>query len=246
LLCVKAVEAERFELVKPIFESVFREYGMPWRIRSDNGAPFASNAIGGLSRLAVWWLKLGITPERIVPGHPEQNGRHERMHRTLKDQTARPPRPSEAAQQQAFDEFLREYNHERPHEALGQRTPASIYVPSRRPFPDQIGDPEYPHSFEVRRLDGLGTLKFRNSHTGLGNVLAHEAIGLEELGDDRWQLWFGPIYLGTLLATPRRKLELHKNLPADKLPKERVSPLRSPRKERKKSESTQEQPQQTE
>jgi hypothetical protein len=242
---VKAVEAERFELVKPVFESVFREYGMPWRIRSDNGAPFASQAIGGLSRLSVWWLKLGITPERIIPGHPEQNGRHERMHRTLKDQTARPPRPSEAAQQQAFDEFLREYNCERPHEALGQRTPASVYAPSKRRFPDEVGDPEYPREFEVRRLDRFGTLKFRNSHTGLGNVLAHEAVGLEEVGDDRWQLWFGPIYLGTLLATPRRKLELHKNLPAEHLPKERAPSRRSKKaKEDKKSESNQQQPRQ--
>jgi transposase InsO family protein len=246
LLCVKAVEGERFELVKPAFESVFREYGMPWRIRSDNGAPFASNAVGGLSRLSVWWVKLGITPERIVPGHPEQNGRHERMHRTLKDQTARPPRPSEAAQQRAFDDFSREYNHERPHEALGQRTPASAYVSSTRRFPDKLADPEYPHAFDVRRLDRFGTLKFRGSHTGLGNVLAHEAVGLEEIGDDRWQLWFGPIYLGTLLATPRHKLELHKNLPARDLPKERASQPGSRRKEKTKSELDQQQPRQAE
>jgi putative transposase len=238
LLCVQAVEAERFELVKPVFETVFREYGMPWRIRSDNGAPFASRAIGGLSKLAVWWLKLGITPERIVPGHPEQNGRHERMHRTLKDQTARPPRPSDVAQQLAFDEFVQEYNHERPHEALGQKTPASSYVHSARPFPDQIGDPEYPHEFEVRRLDGSGTLKFRGSYTVLGGVLAHEAVGVEEVGDDRWQLWFGPIYLGTMLATPRRKIELHKNLPANDLPKERAPHRHSKAKEKKKSEPT--------
>ena len=116
--------------VQKVFDDAFREFGLPDVIRTDNGPPFASVTVGGLSRLAVWWIQLGIRPERIMPGHPEQNGRHERMHRTLKAETARPAASSFAAQQRAFDSFSHEYNHERPHEALGQVPPATLYRPS--------------------------------------------------------------------------------------------------------------------
>jgi transposase InsO family protein len=213
LLRVQAVDAERFELVKPVYESVFREYGMPLRIRSDNGAPFAAQAIGGLSRLSVWWLKLGITPERIQPGHPEQNGRHERMHRTLKAHTARPPRPSLQAQQEAFSEFRQHYNHERPHEALGQVTPSSVYRASPREFPQEVGDPDYPSDFLVRRIGARGELKILGGKARLGAVLIGEAVGLEEIAEGRWQLWFGPIYLGVLAQHGKGQFELLKNLP---------------------------------
>ena len=123
---------------RPIFESAFREFGLPKAIRSDNGAPFASTAVGGLTPLSVWWIKLGIFPERIDPGKPQQNGRHERMHRTLKQETASPPKETFRAQQRAFDLFRRRYNEERPHEALGQVPPATRYEPSARPY---TGDP---------------------------------------------------------------------------------------------------------
>lgn len=214
LLECRKTEAERTEPVKKVFEEAFHEYGLPLRIRSDNGSPFASRAVGGLSRLSIWWVKLGILPERIEPGHPEQNGRHERMHRTLKLETATPPRSTMDAQQAAFDCFRYTYNHERPHEALGQRTPASLYVSSLRPMPSYIGEPEYPDEFELRRVNPSGYVKFKTANLSLSTLLAGETVGLEEIDDDRWQLWFGPIYLG--LATHQGKkngLVLVKNLP---------------------------------
>jgi len=138
LLRCQAVDQTGGKFIRPLLEASFREYGLPARILSDNGAPFASTGIGGLSRLSVWWLRLGIVPERIAPGHPEQNGRHERMHRTLKQETAQPPARSVRAQQQVFDRFREEYNQERPHEALAMATPASVYAPSLRRFPERL------------------------------------------------------------------------------------------------------------
>ena len=132
LLRCQQVRKTNGEHVQAIFESAFRECGLPWAIRTDNGPPFASRAVAGLSRLAVWWMKLGIVPERIAAGHPEQNGRHERMHRTLKQETAAPPAANRRAQQRAFDRFRREYNEERPHEALGMETPSAVYTRSAR------------------------------------------------------------------------------------------------------------------
>src|SRR6478609_1476837 len=129
------------------FELTFREYGLPDAIRTDNGTPFSSLAAAGMSRLAVWWIRLGIRPERIEPGRPDQNGRHERMHRTLKAETARNPRSSMRAQQRRFDQFRGEYNSERPHEALGQATPASFCSPALRAFPSRLPELEYPSHF---------------------------------------------------------------------------------------------------
>ena len=133
-LACEGLPSTKHELVQPLFERAFREYGLPQVIRTDNGAPFASQAIHRLSRLHVWWIKLGVYPELILPGHPQQNGRHERFHKTLKAGTARPPASSAKAQQGRFDRFVREYNEERPREALGQETPASVYRASFRPF----------------------------------------------------------------------------------------------------------------
>ena len=142
LLRCQAMDRTGGRFVRPLMEATFREYGLPARIRSDNGSPFASTGVGGLSRLSVWWLRLGITPERIAPGHPEQYGRHERLHRTLKQDTAQPPSRTPRAQQQAFDRFRRTYNEERPHEALGRATPASWYEPSLRSFPERLPERE--------------------------------------------------------------------------------------------------------
>ena len=132
LIACQGLHRPLFKPTRKIFESVFREYGLPDAIRTDNGAPFSTLALGGLSRLAVWWIRLGIRPERIMPGRPDQNGRHERMHSTLKSETAKPPRASFRAQQWVFDRFREEYNEIRPHEALGQEVPASRYQPSPR------------------------------------------------------------------------------------------------------------------
>ncbi len=137
LLKCEALVKTDFTVVQPHFERAFREFGMPWRIRSDNGPPFATPGLGGLSELSVWWIRLGITPERIEPGEPQQNGRHERMHRTLKEDTTSPPSPTRMGQQRAFDCFRRTYNQERPHEALEMKTPAWLFAPSRRHMPEK-------------------------------------------------------------------------------------------------------------
>jgi putative transposase len=178
LLRCQSVEKADTERVRAIFESAFRECGMPAAIRTDNGAPFASPAIAGLSRLAVWWMKLGIVPERIAAGHPEQNGRHERMHRTLKQETASPPARDRRAQQRAFDRFRREYNEERPHEALQMQTPDSLYAPSPRPYPARVPEAEYGSAFQVRRVREQGQFRWKSENVFLSAVLEGEAVGL--------------------------------------------------------------------
>ena len=181
---------------KKTMTSIFRDFGLPSIIRSDNGTPFASSAIGRLSRLSVSWIKLGIYPELIEPAHPEQNGRHERMHRTLKAETARPPAGNLSAQQRRFNAFRTEYNEERPHEALGQQTPASIYRPSSRPFPERIPPIEYPGHFEVRRVSRNGGIRWNSHWVNVSHVLATEHVGFEEVDDDLWNVYFGPVWLG--------------------------------------------------
>src|SRR6476660_21819 len=185
LLRCQAVEKTDTARVQAIFEAAFREYGMPAAIRTDNGAPFASRALAGLSRLAVWWIKLGIVPERIAAGHPEQNGRHERMHRTLKQETASPSAPNRRAQQRAFDRFRREYNEERPHEALEMQTPAAVYRPSERCYPARVPEPEYPGDMLVRSVRRKGLVRWKKDDVFLSEVLWGERVGLLP-EDDRW------------------------------------------------------------
>jgi transposase InsO family protein len=198
LLRCQALKRPLFAPTRSVFESAFREFGLPQTIRTDNGAPFSTLAAGGLSRLAVWWIRLGIRPERIVPGRPDQNGRHERMHSTLKAETARPPRTSWRAQQRAFETFRQEYNHDRPHEALAYATPVSHYVPSPRPYPRQLPPLEYPSHFRVERTYPNGVISFRGTQWYLSNCLAGELVGLEEVANDRWKVHFGPLELGML------------------------------------------------
>jgi transposase InsO family protein len=185
LLRCQTVEKTDTERVQAIFEAAFGEYGMPEAIRSDNGAPFAARTPGGLSRLSLWWMKLGIRPERIAAGHPEQNGRHERMHRTLKQETASPSAATARAQQRAFDRFRREYNEVRPHEALGMQTPASVYVSSPRIYPGRAREPEYDSSMRVRRIQQQGQFRWKSERVFLTTVLQGERVGLLA-SDDRY------------------------------------------------------------
>jgi len=185
LLRCQGVEKTDTPRTRAIFEAAFREYGMPRAIRTDNGAPFASSAVGGLSRLAVWWMKLGIVPERIEAGHPEQNGRHERMHRTLKQETAQPAAANRRAQQRAFDRFREEYNEQRPHQALGMQTPALLYELSPRAYPARVPEPEYPASMLVRSVHHQGQIRWKKHDVVLSQVLWGERVGLLPV-DERW------------------------------------------------------------
>ncbi len=189
--------------VKPIFEAAFREYGMPLAIRSDNGPPFASNGVAGLSRLALWWIRLGIWPERIEPGCPEQNGRHERMHRTLQAEVAADPSPNIRLQQRALDRFRLEYNTIRPHEALGQRPPADFYSASGRPFPRVLPHIAYPDEALVRSVRPNGEIKHRGRSHFLGEALVGERVALWEI-DGGWDVYFGMIRLARFDARTER------------------------------------------
>jgi transposase InsO family protein len=213
VLCCYDTGGERLVPTKEAFKRSFEQYGLPRRMRSDNGTPFASTSLGGLSRLSVWWIKLGILPERTRPGCPQDNGRHERMHRTLKAETATPPRSTLQQQQQAFDDWRDDFNRERPHEALNMRMPVDVYETSPRPMPKHIGDPDYPGSFDVRRVRRNGCFKLNTKEICVGSVLRGEAIGIEPIDDARWQLWFGPIYLGLLMDLGRNKFSLTPNRP---------------------------------
>jgi len=188
----------KYEMVRGLFEATFREYGLPGAIRTDNGSPFASCGVSGLSRLSVWWLKLGIVPERIEPGKPQQNGRHERMHRTLKQETAAPPAQTLRGQQRRFERFRREFNEERPHEALGMLTPAAVYEVSSRAYPERLRDMEYPECVEVRRVKPNGAFNWKNRRVFLGEAFSRELVGLSELTDRYWRVQFGPAVLGVL------------------------------------------------
>jgi len=186
------------ENTRPCLERAFREYGLPLAIRSDNGAPFASTGLGGISTLSAWLIKLWIRPERIVSGHPEQNGRHERMHRTLKAETAKPPRANLKDQQRAFDGFRKEYNIERPHEALGQEVPATFYQPSRRMLPDKLTEIEYPSYFTVRQVRHNGEIKWKGEFVYISQALAGEPVGLRQIGERGWEVRFSFHPLGIL------------------------------------------------
>lgn len=191
LLRCQAVEKTDTAAVRSITEAAFREYGLPLAIRTDNGPPFASRAVAGLAPLSLYWMKLGIVPERIQAGHPEQNGRHERMHRTLAAETAAPPQASRRRQQEAFDRFRSEYNHERPHEALGQKPPAALYTSSPRAYPARVPEPEYDSGMVVRHVYPHGQFFWKGHYVFLSKVLAGERIGLEPIDDRYWCVCFG-------------------------------------------------------
>lgn len=206
LLCCRALSGGTGSpVVKPLFIATFREYGMPEAIRTDNGAPFASIGLGGLSALSVWWIDLGIRLERIEPGCPEQNSRHERMHRTLKEEVASPPRPTIALQQEAFDVFQPEYNQERPHEALGQKPPASVYVPSARDYPERMPQQRgYPEDWAKRTVRPGGRIRWQGQEVNITRALCGREIGLKAVGEGRWAIYYETLELGVWDQRKRR------------------------------------------
>ena len=198
LLICQALSSTAVDEAKPVFTRLFKEYGLPRRIRTDNGVPFATSTLARLSKLSAWWVRLGVMPEFIEPGKPQQNGRHERMHLTLKNETTRPPAGSLAAQQRKFNVFVEEFNNERPHEALDQQTPASCYQPSRREMPNKLPPLVYPDRFEVRYVSANGGIRWNRDWVNVSTVCIGEYVGLEEIDNGIWNVYFGPLKLGRL------------------------------------------------
>ena len=190
--------------VRPWFERTFRTYGLPRAMRSDNGSPFATTGAARLSHLAVWWLKLGIQLDRIDPGHPEQNGRHERFHLTLQQETTSPPAATARAQQRRFDRMRRVFNTDRPHEALGQQPPASVYVASPRPYPARLEDPWYDATHQVRRVKANGQIRWQGDMIFVSEAVRGELIGLAETEQGDWTARFMHVELGRIDRQTRR------------------------------------------
>lgn len=184
--------------VRPIFDRLFREYGLPRAIRTDNGVPLASTSLHGLTPLNVWWLRLGIQHQRILPAHPQQNGAHERMPKTLKRGAIRPPRATLSAQQRAFNRFRQEDHDERPHQFLNGRTPGALYRPSPRRYAGELPALEYPRHFVVKRVTTAGTVTFKTRLLYISTALKAHRIGLEEVDDGIWSLFFCDVLLGRI------------------------------------------------
>lgn len=199
LLHCRAVGKTDYQTVRGHLTAVFQEFGLPDALRTDNGPPFASGGIQGLSRFSVWLMRLKVRPERIRPGHPEENGAHERMHRTLKQETAKPPQTSLKAQQEAFDRFRTVYNEERPHEALGMRTPGQAYRCSTREFPQKLPEMGYPQGMSTRRVAANGTITWQNRMVFVSNALVKEDVGMIRTDEDRWDVFFGGLRLGRIV-----------------------------------------------
>jgi putative transposase len=197
LQCVALPDTRRVA-VERHSDALMRELGLPEAIHSDGGAPFASVGLGRLSRLSLHWLRLGIRLERSRPASPQDNASHERMHRTLKQETTRPPEHNLTAQQRRFDRFRKQFNHERPHEALADRTPAELYRPSLRPYPRRLEEVCYPGHFERRQINQVGQMRWKAQRLFVGGVFAGETVGLEEIEDGVWSLYFASHLLARL------------------------------------------------
>ena len=200
VLTCRIVSGPRGDRVRPVFRGVFRHFGLPDVLRVDNGPPFGSRGVCGLSQLSAWWLQLGIRVEFLEPSHPEQNGVHERMHRTLKADTTRPPAATPEAQQGRFDRWRREFNQERPHEALGMQRPAERYRRSGRRYTDHPQPFAYPRHYEIRRVKSSGIVQWRNRVWYVGAALRGMVVGLTEVDEARWAVYFGALLLGYLDA----------------------------------------------
>jgi transposase InsO family protein len=198
LIACKGLPNTRSLIARPVFELAFREFGLPMAIRTDNGVPFATCAIHGLSDLNVWWMRLGIQHQRIHPGCPQQNGAHERMHRTLKAGACRPPKDTGAAQQRAFSRFRNLYNDQRPHDALKGKTPAACYNPSPRPYPNRLPAIEYPGHFLVKHVTRAGTFRFKHKLLFIATALKGLHIGLDETDDGIWSIYFSNVLIAKL------------------------------------------------
>lgn len=211
LLCCRHQFAPELDLVQQNLLRTFRRWGLPRWMRSDNGPPFGTMKTGPLSRLSAWLIKLGVMPEYTDMASPHQNGRHERMHGTLKAETARPPADNATAQQRRFDRFRQEFNFQRPHESLGQRPPAKLHRRSTRELPRRIQDPVYPQTYERRRLNSKGYLSWRGDPIYLSDALRGELVALNETDDGLWEVYFGPLVIARmheafdgLIARPKR------------------------------------------
>jgi putative transposase len=198
LLRCQALARNDGDHVWPVLDAAFREFGLPLRLRSDNGSPFASTGAGGLSQLSVKVIKAGVLPERIKPGKPQQNGRLERFHLTLQQDTASPPAKTLRAQLERLRSYQRIYNQERPHQALGNEVPAARYAASPRRFDGILREPEYCADHEVRRVRHSGEIKWQGDMVYINTALAGEPIGLIETGDGGWSVCYGPIDLGLI------------------------------------------------
>ena len=199
LIACKGLSSTRGRLARPVFEKVFLEHGLPNAILTDNGAPFVvPHAICGLSALSVWWIQLGIRHHRIEPGQPQQNPRHERMHRTLKAEATRPPGANLRCQQRKFDSFRKEFNDVRPHQALGQKTPSEVWRPSPRPYPERKPKPEYQAHSEKRRVTSSGHIRFKTRLLFLSSNLPGETVALEEIDDGVWSIYYYDVLLARL------------------------------------------------
>ena len=199
LLGCEAMDSTASESAKQGFEFIFKEYGVPTRLRTDNGVPFSSRTVQGLSPLSVWWMRLGIQVERIEPGKPQQNGRHERMHRTLKEEIRPGMCENLLAQQEQLDRFREEFNHRRPHEALKMKCPGDLYKPSLKRFPDRVPEPVYPDHDLVRHVSAAGYAYFSKGKSFfISQALGDQTIGLEEEQDGIWRINFMDLDLGFL------------------------------------------------
>ena len=193
LLTCQGMYRPTLKETKEHFEKAFYLYGLPDVIKTDNGTPFAGNGTAGLSQLSIWWLKLGIVPERIDLGCPEQNGRHERMHRTLKEATTKPPKLNLRQQQQRFDAFIQEFNHERPHEALNDKYPGDVYTTSKRILPSKLPEISYPNHMEVRLVRSNGEIKWEGKKYFMSELLYGEPIGIEQIDEAKIAIYFSKL-----------------------------------------------------
>lgn len=211
LLACDGLFSTKHPPVKQILKRTFEIYGLPTRIRSDNGGPFASISLGRLSRLSIWWIRLGVMPELIELGHPEQNGIHERMHRTLKQETVIPPAKNLKEQQERFNHFRNEFNYERPHEGIDMQPPADVYKPSFSPMPKKLPQIEYPDHFEIRLVSKNSGIKWKKKRVLVSHLLAGEYVGLEEVDYGLWNVYFGPVWLGRLCERTLRIIDKNGN-----------------------------------
>jgi transposase InsO family protein len=200
ILCCAAGWDVSYDQVRPVFERLFKSKGQPARIRVDNGPPFGSRGAAGLSRLAVWWIRLGIKPEFIKPGHPEQNGSHERMHRTLKAEAIQPVAYHRRTQQKRLDQWRQQFNYQRPHEALGQATPATFYRKSSRAY-HGAGAPSYPKGYLIRRVRSNGEIRWHGQKKFIGEAFVGQTVGILETAATLHRVYFYDYLLGEIHET---------------------------------------------